>query len=109
MDGPSFSEIQTLEVAATTATTATVLRQDQTPSSQWPSSEQQRGIAALSALNNSEIFSVLDSLRSIPSHLTDQHVNALVCLRSAPDDYVKRWLEYDRRCSGADSIKFKCK
>lgn len=68
---------------------------------EWPSLEQQRGIAALSTLNDSEIFSNLTFLRSVVSHLTDQQLGALVSLRSAPDDYIKTWLDCGRRFSGA--------
>lgn len=62
--------------------------------------EQQQGIAVLSTLNDSEILSTVASLRVITAHLTDQYLGALVCLRSAPDDHIKAWLDCSRRFSG---------
>ena len=89
MDGPhSFTLIPTLAQSSATAATG------------WPSPEQQQGIAVLSALDDSEILSTVASLRLITPHLTDQHLGALVCLRSAPDDHIKAWLDCGRRFSG---------
>ena len=105
MDHPhSFSRAELLVVQspATTASTATALHHQQKyqSSSQWPSPEQQRGIAALSTLTDYEIFSTLTGLRSVAPRLTNQQLEALVCLRSTPDDYIKTWLDHGRRFSG---------
>lgn len=102
-DPRSFSRAGGAElVAQSPATTATALHHQQTyqSSCQWPSPEQQRSIAALSTLIDSEIFSTLSILRSVAPHLTNQQLGALVCLRSAPDDYIKIWLDHGRRFSG---------
>ena len=99
----SFSQTSTAEVFPSPATTATEPQypdQSHRPVSQWPSTEQQQGIAALSTLNDLEIFSTIESLRLISLHLTDQQLKALVCLRSAPDAYIKTWLDVHRRNSG---------
>ncbi len=97
-DPRSFSRAGGAElVVQSPATTATALHH---PSSQWPSPEQQQGIATLSTLVDSEIFSTLSILRSVAPHLTNEQLGALVCLRSAPDDYIKTWLDHGRRFSG---------
>lgn len=85
------------------ATTATTLHHQQMhqSSSQWPSYEQQQGIAALYALNDSEIFDYLTALRSLKANLTNKQLIALESLSSAPDDHIKTWLDFDRRVSSS--------
>ncbi|KAL2038210.1 hypothetical protein N7G274_009158 [Stereocaulon virgatum] len=93
MDSPhSFTLIPTLAQSSATGATA---------ATGWPSPEQQQGIAALSALDDSEIFTTVASLRLIAPSLTNQHLGALVCLRSAPDDHIKAWLDWGRRFPGS--------
>ena len=75
------------------ATTATNLRHQQ-----MPSDEQQQGIAALYALNDSEIFGYLTALRSLK--VTNKQLKALGSLSSAPNDHIKTWLDFGRRISG---------
>ena len=82
------------QIAATTATTLRVQQQ------QMPSDEQQQGIAALYALNDSEIFGYLKALRSLKANLTNEQLKALVSLSSAPNDHIKAWLDFCRRISG---------
>ena len=84
------------------ATTATTLHHQQMhqSSSQWPSHEQQQGIAALYALNDSEIFEYLTALRSLKANLTNKQLKALESLSSAPNDHIQTWLELGRRISG---------
>ena len=103
MESPLSLSHTTAEVVPSPATPATEPQhheQSHRPVSQWPSTEQQQGIAALSNLNDLEISSTIESLRLIPAHLTDQQLKALVCLRSAPDAYIKTWLDHHRRWSG---------
>ena len=77
------------------ATTATTLHHRQ-----MPSYEQQQGIAALYALNDSEIFGHLASLRSLKANLTNKQLKALGSLSSAPNDHIKTWLDFGRHISG---------
>lgn len=98
MDNPLWiPQMPTEELVQSPATTATATApHHQEASFPWPSTEHQRDIAALSSLSDFEILSKIALLRSIATRLTDQQLAALVCLRSAPDDHIARWLDYGR-------------
>ena len=98
-DPGSPGSLSPVELVQSPATTATALHHHQF-SSEWPSPEQQQGIAVLSTLNDSDIFSNLTYLRLVTPNLTNQQLGALASLRSAPDVYIKTWLEHGRRFSG---------
>ena len=94
-----ISQIGLVQSPATTATT--LHRQQMHQSlSEWPSKEQQQGIAALYALSDPEIFAYLTSLRSLTANLTNKQLKALGSLSSAPNDHIKTWLDCGRRVSG---------
>ena len=93
MDDPHLlTQIGLVQSPATTATTL--------DHQQMPSDEQQQGIAALYALNDSEIFGYLTALRSLKANLTNKQLKALRSLSSAPNDHIKTWLDFGRRISG---------
>ena len=88
-----MDDLTQIGLVQSSATTATTLHHQQ-----MPSYEQQQGIAALYALNDSEIFGYLKALRSLK--VTTKQLKALGSLSSAPNDHIKTWLDFGRRISG---------
>ena len=93
MDDPHL--LTQIGLVQSPATSATALHHQQ-----MPSYEQQQGIAALYALNDSEIFGYLKALRLLKANLTNKQLKALGSLSSAPNDHIKTWLDFGRRISG---------
>ena len=85
----------------TPATTATLPERPRLHTSHpWPTPEQQQSIRSLLLVDDVHLLAGLDLLRSSTAQWTDHQLQALACLRSAPDDYIRDWLAVGRRLSG---------